>query len=234
MSFLASLLLESPAPPPNWLPTPTERRSRARVVVQGMLARGRQHRSWHKGHYLHDLGRTYPLFSASRIVTADEIGDAVDTSLLHLNPPVYQGWAVGFAILALAALLVALSGAAPGADVRVLPLGLLGVLASIALWIVVEIAIGSRTIELEICEHGVALRRWLDVWLDRPGQVIDEPTQLSAAFGPNHVVLSGSFGEADVSLNLWPPSARVALPDDLEAWGVKVDRHDGPHHRRHH
>lgn len=183
---------------------------------------------------MHDLGSAYPLAGASRVVTADEIGDAVETSLLHLNPPVYQGWAFGFAIATLAAFLVALAGAAPGADLKVLPLGVLAVATSIAVWILVEILVGSRTTELEVCEHGVALRRWLDVWLDRPGRIIDEPTQLSATFGSDRVVLTGSFGEADVSLRLWPPSARFALPDDLEAWGVKVDPHYGPHHRRHH
>src|SRR5579859_6962409 len=117
MSFLKWILLESPVPPPNWLPSPTARRSRARVVIQCMLDRRRQHRPWHKGHYMHDLGGAYPFAGPSRIVSADEIGDAVDTSLLHHNPPVFQGWAFGFAIAAVVGVVVALAGAAPGANV---------------------------------------------------------------------------------------------------------------------
>jgi hypothetical protein len=113
-------------------------------------------------------------------------------------------------------------------------LALLALLGTIVAWLVLEIVIGGRTTELEVCEHGVAVRRWLDVWDGRPGRVIDEPTRLRATFGTDRVVLSGGFGSLDISLRLWPPSARSALPDDLEAWGVDVDRHYGPHYRRHH
>lgn len=234
MSFLRSLLLESPVPPPNWLPSPTARRPRARVVVQGMLARHQRHVPWHHGHRLHDLGSAHPLFASSRVVSADEIGEAVETSLLHLNAPVYQGWALAFALIAFGAFVVALAGAAPGADRQTTPLALLALLGTIVAWIVLEIAIGGRTTELEVCEHGVAVRRWLDVWAGRPGQVIGAPTQLRASFGTDRVVLSGGSRTLYVSLRLWPPSARSTLPDDLEAWGVNVDRPYGPHHRRHH
>lgn len=104
------------------------------------------------------------------------------------------------------------------------------------MWAALEILIGWQEHELELCQHGVAVWTWTDVWFRRPGRVLDDPALLEAAVTSDELRLTGPTGGVAVDLRIWPPSAREALHDELEAWGVTFGHRHGAHHhagRRH-
>jgi hypothetical protein len=233
MGWIAAILLESPAPPPRWIPTGNERRAQARTIVQRMFESRASHQAWHPGHYLHDLGGAYPIFGGSRFVSGDEVEADLEDELSHLTPPIFQGWDLVFVVALGAALLYVIRDIGIEDDGRDLPRALLTVVLLLVLWAVVALAVGARERELELCQHGVAVRTWIDVWFHRPGHTLEDPAVLEAKIVESGLRLSGPSGSMDVSMTLWPPSTRDAMHDELEAWGIEFGhRHEADHHRR--
>ena len=234
MGWVASLLLESPLPPPRWLLSGNERRAQAGIVVRRLFERRARHTPWHEGHYLHDLGRAYPLFGAGRVVPAAEVEEALGDELGHLNPPLVQGWASGLAFLALLVMILAMRGLAEPENTRAFWTGAAMFVGAPALWLASQLVMGIVQREIELCQHGVAVRRWSDVWLHRPGRVLDEPDALCGTLTAHGVRLVGATGSAVVATRLWPPSAREALQDELESWGIRFGNERAQHrqHRR--
>lgn len=220
MGWFSSLLLESPVPPPRWLPTGNARRAQARSIVQRVLEQRAGHQAWHPGHYLDDLGSAYPFFGGSRFVSGDEIEVALEDELTHLNPPVFQGWGLIFVVAISTALFFILRAAAYSPDGESLPTAVRVFLACLTVWAGIEVIIGRLERELELCQHGVAVRRWTDVWFRRPGRILDDPAVLEATMIDDELRLAGPGGSVAISLRLWPPSARDAIHDELEAWGI--------------
>jgi hypothetical protein len=236
MGWVSSLLLESPVPPPLWLPAGNARRAQARSIVRRVFEQRARHQAWHPGHYLHDLGSAYPFFGGGRFVSGDEIETELESELTHLNPPVFQGWGLVFVVAISFLLLFVLRDAAYASDGEQLPIAIGGLLACLVVWAGFEVLVGRLERELELCEHGVAVRRWTDVWFHRPGSVLDDPGVLEATVTGDELTLVGPSGSVAVSLRIWPPSARDGLHDELEAWGIVFGhRHEQHHHvrRRH-
>jgi hypothetical protein len=220
MGWIASLLLESPAPPPSWLPSGAERRAQARSIVHRVFERRAMHKPWHPGHRLHDLGTAYPFFAGVRFVSGDEVEYALEDELTHLNPPTFQGWAIVFVVAVAVAGLYVLRDVGNVQDGASLPDALAAMFGLVGAWVAIQIAAGSREREIELCQHGVAVRRWTDVWFHREGVILDDPALLDAALTSRELRLSGPSASASIPLDVWPPSAREALHDELDAWGV--------------
>jgi hypothetical protein len=233
MSWVSWLLLESPVPPPRWLPAGNDRRARARAIVHRIYERRTGHQAWHPGHLLHDLGSAYPMFGAGHYVSGDDIDSELEVELSHINPPVFQGWVLIFiAAISVLALFILRDAGFP--ELRSsLPDVLRQFAACLVAWLGVELLVGQLEQELELCQHGVAVRRWTDVWFHRPGRILDDPAVLEASLTGDQLKLAGPQGSVAISLRLWPPSAREAIHDELEAWGVEFGhRHDEHHHAR--
>ena len=235
MGWISSLLLESPVPPPSWLPAGSELRAQARSIVHRVFERRAMHRAWHPGHYLHDLGSAYPFFGSVRFVSGDEVEAELEAELTHLNPPVFQGWGLVFVVGIVVAFLYVLRDVGNAAHGESLPGALAALVGCLGLWLAIEIVAGRQEREVELCQHGVAVRRWTDVWLRRPGLVLDDPALLEAKQTGNELQLVGPSASVAISLGFWPPSAREALHDELEAWGVAFGHRHEDHQvaRRH-
>jgi RimJ/RimL family protein N-acetyltransferase len=224
VSWLADFLLESPVPPAVWLPSPSERRSRARLVVEAILKRRPPHRGWHPGHRLRaDLGS--PFGSFGRSVPGTDIEAEIESVLTHLNPPIFQGWVVLLLVPVAWLLLVVLRAAAPGQELDAMPRAVAALGVGVLAVAVIVLAAGFHQREIEVCQHGIVVRRWTDAWFHRHGMVIGMPEAIRARVREGHLEIDGP-GTADVriSLSLWPPSARRDLARDLEALGLRVDR----------
>jgi hypothetical protein len=238
MGWVSDLLLESPVPPPRWLPDSSSRRAQARDIIRRMFEGQGRHLAWHSGHVMHDSAPGLYGYGMSRYVSGDEIEDAVENELTHLNPPIVQGWSMFFVVAAGIATLLILRGAF--ASTRGSDLGLgFEWLAAIAIgWFLIRLVIGWNERELELCDHGVAIRRWTEIWFHRPGQVLGFPPTLIAAINRDGLVLSGPDGSAVVPLRFWPPTARAAIHDELDGWevsfGHRPDSHGHPHRRKNH
>ena len=149
MGWIASLLLESPVPPPNWLPTGNDRRARARSIVHRVFERRAMHKAWHPGHYLHDLGWAYPFFGGGRFVSGDEVEAELEDELTHLNPPILQGWGIAFAVAIAIAFLFVLRAAGNPQHGDALPVALAAFLGFLGLWVAIEILAGWQEREVE-------------------------------------------------------------------------------------
>lgn len=232
MGWLAELLLESPVPPPRWLPDRNSRRARARDIVRRILAGQGRHPAWHAGHTMVDL-TVMGGYGSARTVSGQEIQDAVENQLTHLNPPIVQGWSMAAAVGVCVATLFILRGAFLAQRSADLGFGFELLAAIMGAWLLVSPAIGWNERELELCDHGVAVRRWTDIWFHRPGRILGLPTTLVAVVHPNALILSGPDSLAAVSLRLWPASARMAIHDELEGCEVNFGHRPGDsHHRR--
>lgn len=228
MGWLVDLLLESPVPPAIWLPNANERRSRARMVVDAIVRGRRAHRGRHRGRYLNDLRGGYHAVSSPRFVTGEEIDAAVDSALTHLNPPVLQGWLLLLCLVPLGLVLLALR-AATMEDVTAFPAALVAVLLAVGGLALAILLVGWYQREVEVCDHGIVIRRWTDVWTDRHGTVIGMPGEIHARVHPMLLELDGpGLADLRIDLSLWPPSARRTLAEDLRALGLAVDRKPDP------
>lgn len=238
MGWVSELLLESPVPPPRWLPDSSSRRAQARDIIRRMLAGQVRHAAWHPGHVMNDAAGLGMGYGMSRSVSGDEIEAAIENELTHLNPPVVQGWSIFFVLAAGVASLLILRGAFVAADASDLGLGFDWLAAVVIAWYLLRLAIGWNERELELCDHGIAVRRWTDIWFHQPGQVLGFPPTLIAAMNRDALVLSGPNGSAVVPLRFWPPTARAAIHDELDGWEVSLGHRPGnhghPHRRKNH
>jgi hypothetical protein len=228
MGWFAELLLESPIPPAVWMPDAVERRSRGRAIVDAIVRGRPRHKGWHRGHSLHDLGGVFAGFGFKRYISGDEVEEEITSVLTHLNPPIAQGWTYALIVaLAWIALLVLRAAGLP--DAGALPRALLDLAIALVGCGGVVFAYGWFQREIEVCEHGIVVRRWTDVWLRRQGFVVGLPHDIRARIHAARIELDGP-GTADVafSTTFWPPSARAGLGGDLSALGLRVDKGDDP------
>jgi hypothetical protein len=226
MSWLEGILLESPVPRSNWLPSRAQRLAGGRIALRRRFGKAGGTASSYR---LRHLGREYPLVGGSRIVTGDEIDRELERDITTINPPVIQGWAAGLLVIAAVATAV---GLASFLRADTLPIGLTGLLGPLVLWAVVLIVAGFGQSSIELLEDGVHLRRWTDVWLRRRGRRVGSPEQVHATLAsPTRLVMTGTETLV-VGMRAWPPSARADLVDELPLWGVACDFGKDPHRHR--
>jgi hypothetical protein len=201
-----------------------------------MFAGQARHPAWHPGHVMSDSAPGVYGFGMSRFVSGDEIEDAIENELTHLNPPIVQGWSMLFVVAAGVATLLILRGAFVSAKAPDLGIGLEWLAAVAICWFLIRVVIGWNERELELCDHGVAVRRWTDIWFHRPGHVLGLPASLIAAVNRDALVLSGPDGSTVIPLHFWPPTARAGIHDELDGWevscGRRPDNHGHPHRRK--
>jgi hypothetical protein len=214
------------------MPSRSARLARARVTLRRRFGESRS-TSPGPSHRLRDLGSAYPLFGGTRVVTGDEIEEALQHDITTINSPVLQGWSAGFLIAAIAATIfltpeVRSVALADGVAIAVATLALpfLTWLGSNVLW-----GLGQETLELD--ERGVRVRRWSSFGRWREGRVIGLPADLRARLeSPDGLVIEGPGGAIRVSLRSWRPSARAELVDELPLWGVACAFGAQPSRRR--
>jgi hypothetical protein len=237
--WLDDLLLESVAPPSNWLGTRAQRLADARLTLRRRFGAAREAPAA-RSHALRDLGGAHPLFAGSRIVGGDEIEADLELEITSINPPVVQGWIVAAGVIVFIAELLLMkqlfadagASAARGfATVVVVPL----------VWLALIALVGWFERDVELDEGGVAVRRWTDRWLRHPGLRLGQPNDLTARLdGRFGLVLASPQRTIRASTRLWSQTARQDLVDELPLWGVDCtfDHHrhrpDRPGRRRRH
>jgi hypothetical protein len=227
--WLADLLLESAAPPPNWLPNRASRLADARLTLRRRFGHGRA--TNRPGHHLRDLGSAYPLFSGSRVVSGSEIEADVEEDITSVNPPILQGWA---AIGLVAAVAGEVSGFVAIADGE-LTRALARFIGSAVVWLAAVGIVGAYQREIALGSTGVVVRRWTDVWLGRPGERVGEPPAVRIGqVGRHRVDVVGDHTTMSFDIRLWPRSAREDLVEEPPIWGVRMDPAPGDRHRRRH
>jgi hypothetical protein len=233
--WLDDLALESVAPPPVWLPNRAARLAAAASILRRRfgLARGPGRG---RGHVLVDAARGTVGFGMSRVVSAAEVEREVEDVLTTINPPVAQGWIVASG--ALAAIVAALGlPALMAAPLARLAPELVAVAGPIVVWLILLCAADSRQWTIWLDDSGVRMRTWLGRWLRRPARALGSPVLLRARL-PSPLILEIETPDAliEVSLALWPHTARQDLVDDMPLWGVGCEfgRHrHRPERRRH-
>jgi hypothetical protein len=227
LRFIEDLLLESPVPPSNWMPSRAERLADARDTLRRRF--GEKHEQAQRpAHRLRDLGSAHPLYSGTRIVSGERIEADLEADVTTANPPILQGWAVILLVVVGGSMLAGLVALRRSGWEVALAL-FVGVPCAWVLLVVLS-ACGQRVIELGV--DGVRIRRWTDVWLGRPGRGLGSPEELHATLPhPYHLVIAGKAGSVRLGLRTWPPSARADAIDELPIWGIECDF---GHHRHHH
>jgi hypothetical protein len=233
LDWLTDLLLESPAPPANWVPSRAQRLADARITLRRRfgLARGTAGR---RPHYLHDLNRVHGVFGSSRVVSGAEIEADLESDITSINPPIMQGWILGATLVAGWLALVGMADlGAPGTGRA----GWLLIGQGLAGWLILVCSVAwvQRVIDLD--DDGVHVRRWTDVWLRRQGRLLGPPSLVTARLdSPSQLIIEGPGERCRLRLWLWPASARADLVDELPAWGVDCTferhRHRPRHDRR--
>lgn len=230
LTWLRDLLVESPVPPSNWMPSRSERLADARLTLRRRSGEARG--TARPAHHLRDLGSAHPLASASRFVSGEEIEADLEEDISTVNPPTIPGWAyVAFAITALA-VVVGIGTIRQGIDPA---LGSSEVLGAPIAWLLAMGFWGAGQRTLELRADGVRLRRWTDAWLGRPGMRLGRPDELRATLLSHAVVvLSGPGTTARLSISSWGSTARADLVDELPIWGIDCDfgQHQAHHHGR--
>jgi hypothetical protein len=94
---IRDLLLDSPIPPPNWLPDKSWRHDQARAIIARRFS-DHSHPPLVSSYHLRHLGSAFPTAPGSRIVPGREIEAELEIELSQLNPPILQGWLVGVAV----------------------------------------------------------------------------------------------------------------------------------------
>jgi len=230
---IEDLLLESAAPPSNWMPSRAERLADARDTLRRRFGERREEVR-RPSHRLRDLGSAHPLFSGTRIVSGEQIEADLEADVTTVNPPLLQGWAMIILVVVGGAMFVGL-----GALVRSGPwsgwqvaLGL--IVGAPFVWVVLLLAWGFGEHVVELDGDGVHIRRWTDVWLGRAGQRIGSPDGLHATLPrPFQLVIAGAAGSVRLGLRTWPPSARADAIDELPLWGIDCDFGRHRHHHVH-
>ena len=166
--WLTDLLLESPVPPSNWLPSRAQRLADARSTLRRRFGRERE-TAGRRTYYLNDLNRVHSGFGSSRAVNGARIEADLESDITSINPPVMQGWVL---LVTLAAAWFALVGmaelGAPNADGT----GWMTLGKSVGGWALVVGAVAWLQRMIELDDDGVHVRRWADVWLRRRGQLL--------------------------------------------------------------
>jgi hypothetical protein len=227
--WLSDLMLDSPVPPPNWLPNRAGRLADARLSLQRRFGSARPSRR--PGHTMTDLGRPYALFPSSRTIPGETIEADLEAAITTVNPPVLQGWMVATLTLVLAADVVALIALKHDGPLA----GLAWLIEPAAAWFLVVAVVAHFERVVELDEEGVRVRRWTEVWLRRPGIRLGDPRSVVAAL-PSHrrLVIRGERGWVGFWTTLWPHSAHLDLRDELPLWGARVDVGPGDRHQRRH
>jgi hypothetical protein len=223
--WLTDLLLESIAPPSNWLPSRAERLADARQTLRRRFGAARELGA-RPSHHLRDFGSAHPLFGGSRVVSGDEIEAAMEVEITTVNPPSAQGWIVITGAIVFVVELFMVKGlvTTPRTGVDAVASAAIGPLV----WLAAIAALGWFERSIELNESGVRVRRWTDRWLGRAGFAVGPPEGLVARLDdPVSLILRSSGGSIRVSLRLWPHTARQDLVDELPIWGVdcSFDRH---------
>ena len=203
--WLADALLGSPIPPPHWLDP--------RHGSSGWV-------SPYGGYW-----------SATQRVSGRRVRDELDELHSCVNPPVVQGWAWILAIVGLAVVLIGFRTMrvdGPGSEA-----GLAMVLLPLPVWFAVEWVAAFFSMDLELREGVLYVRRWTDVWLGRTGHVIGTRSSVHAALScGSHLQLEGGEGSKTVGLEMWPSSSRLALEERLDDWDIELE-FPGRHHVHH-
>lgn len=207
---IEDLLLESAAPPSNWMPSRAERLADARDTLRRRFGERREELR-RPSHRLRDLGSAHPLFSGTRIVSGEQIEADLEADVTTVNPPVLQGWAMIVLVVVGGAMFVGL-----GALVRSGPwsgwqvaLGL--IVGAPFVWVVLLLAWGFGEHVVELDGDGVHIRRWTDVWL--VGELASGSDRPTACTPPCHVRSSSSSrARPDRSDSACGPGHRVLGP----------------------
>jgi hypothetical protein len=233
--WLDDLMLESIAPPPVWLPSRTDRLAEAQLTLQRRFGR-RSEASTRPPHHLQD---TILYGAGFRSVTGDEIEAEMEVELTTINPPIAQGWIVATGAIVAAWIFAHVRDvlAAPPAEVGA---ALATALWPLAAWLAALAVVASRQVTIELDVDGVRIRSWLDGWRRRPALLLGPAEGLRARLTSRlHLEIEHATGPPiEVSLALWPHTARQDLVDELPIWGADCDfdhhrhRHDRGHRRR--
>jgi hypothetical protein len=233
--WLDDLALESIAPPPVWLPSRSERLADAALTLQRRFGR-RSEVSPRPSHRLHD---TILYGAGPRIVSGDEIESEMEVELTAINPPIAQGWIVVTGSIVFLWLLLHIR------SVIAAPLNGLGPAIATAIWpaaawLIAIFVVARRQMTVELDSDGIRIRSWLDRWRGRAGVLLGLPDQVRARLtSPLHLEIADARGTViEISLALWPHTARQDLVDELPIWGAECafdhhrHRHDRGHRRR--
>jgi hypothetical protein len=232
--WLDDLALESVAPPPVWLPNRAARLADAGVVLARRFGRAGGASS-RPSHYVRDTAPGLYGFGG-RSITGAEVEADLEAVLTTINPPIAQGWIVasGAAAWFLAVRQLPELMATPAASIvpAIVRTG-----APIILWLLAVAFVAGRQVTIELTDEGVRTRTWLERWLGGPGRRLGDPSGIRARLTSRlHLELATPVGLDEVSLALWPHTARQDLADDLPLWGVDCafghHRHR-PERRRH-
>jgi hypothetical protein len=107
-------------------------------------------------------------------------------------------------------------------------------------WLVAILVVARRQRTIELDTDGVRIRSWLERWRGRPGVLLGAPAALRARLASRlHLEIDRPTGPTiEISLALWPHTARQDLVDELPIWGADCafdqhrHRHDRGHRRR--
>jgi hypothetical protein len=235
IELLRDLLLESPIPSPNWMPTRSQRLGDAAITLRRRFAKGGRLPPVRQGLRVSDITSTHLPGIGARYIPGATIEAEMEAEITTINPPTVQGWAWLLTIPAALAVIAGL-GALSRRDWAGGSALLFG---GPAAWAVIVWVWGCFQHEVVLGDAGVAVRSWSQARLDRGGRVLGPPSELQATTADRRLELAGPGSKARVHLWLWPPSAIADLHDKLQAWGVggdefaSRDRHHH-HHERHH
>ena len=171
------------------------------------------------------------MFGGTRVVSGSEIEADMEEDLTTVNPPVLQGWAAIAMVAAIAGEVVGLVVLAAGDLPRALAL----FIGSAAAWFIALGVVGAFQREIALGSSGVVVRRWTDVWLDRPGERLGEPSGVRIGHvGAHRIDIVGDHQTMTFDTRLWPRSAREDLAEEPPLWGVRMRPPPGDRHRRRH
>jgi hypothetical protein len=236
--WLADLLLESVAPPPVWMGSRAERLADAHLTLRRRFGLQRETGA-RASRRLRDFGSAHPLVGGTRIVPGDEIEAELELEITTVNPPVAQGWIVATGAILLIVELFTLRQIVAD-PLHPIPLSTFAIFfGAPLLWLAAIGVVGWFEHEIELTESGVVVRRWTDRWLRRSARTVGPPAEVKAWLeSPFELALSGASATVEVSLWLWPQTARQDLVDELPIWGIDCEfdrhrhRHDRPGRRR--
>jgi hypothetical protein len=230
-------LLESPIPPPNWLPSRSQQLASAPETLRRRFgidpeAPYEPEDGQKDPVRLDDLTSTHPFLSASRDVSGEDIEAELEAEVTEINPPIIQGWAYLLLPFVGLAMLYGLAYFGNPVDRNPLP-AVLGLFGAPIAWFAVVALWGSTVRGIFLDERGVWVRTWTAAWLRRPGISLGRPAEVSAKFNdPMDLLIVGTESGAVVDLRPWPPSARADLVEELSLWGVATQFHGHVHNHR--
>jgi len=235
LMLLRDLLLESPIPSSNWMPTRSQRLAEAPQVIRRRFGSGSGFRR--PSARLRDIAPTHLPIGGARYVSGDLIEAEVQAEITAIDAPVVQGWAWLLLLPVFVVMVIGLGLLERDAPERGVALVVVGPLA----WGAIVWAWGVSQWEVSLTEGGVAVCHWSDVRRGHRGRRIGPPEVVTAQMIGHTLVLAGPDGRAAIHLGLWPPSAIADLHDKLPVWGVggpgfaepgHHHRHERRHHRR--